>query len=191
MQRSKLPMVVSNHEMKYDLLEKARPWAHFCEISDSTINDGSYSGATPNEKIRGDKLTEDTPMSVVESDATIVARDDAHRAPQVEDEGEDEDEDEGESEPEGRRRNHQGVARRDQEAPREDEVRPRCAKARGRAATCLPEGNRERHRATARRCPRSSAHSRGRLRPRRRPALHPRSPSSPTRRTTPRCPCHR
>jgi len=72
-QRSKLRMVVSSHEMKYDLQENARPSAYFCEISDSTTNDGSYSGATPNEKITWDKLTEDTPMFVVESDATIVA----------------------------------------------------------------------------------------------------------------------
>ena len=34
---------------------------------------GSYSGATPNEKITWDKLTQDTPMFVIESDATIVA----------------------------------------------------------------------------------------------------------------------
>jgi hypothetical protein len=115
-------MVVSSHEMKYDLQENARPSAYFYEISDSTTNDGSYSGATHNEKIRGGKLTEDTPMFVVESDATIVARDDAHRAPQ----------DEGESEGEGRRRNRQGVARRDQEAPGQEAVRPRCGKVKMR-----------------------------------------------------------
>ena len=51
----------------------ARPWAYFCQISDSTTSYGSYSGATPNEKITWDKLTEDTPMFVIESDATIVA----------------------------------------------------------------------------------------------------------------------
>jgi deoxyhypusine synthase len=49
-----------------------RPWAYFCQISDSTTSYGSYSGATPNEKITWDKLTEDTPMFVIESDATIV-----------------------------------------------------------------------------------------------------------------------
>ena len=59
--------------IKYDLQEKVRPWAYFCQISDSTTSYGSYSGATPNEKITWDKLTEDTPMFVVESDATIVA----------------------------------------------------------------------------------------------------------------------
>jgi deoxyhypusine synthase len=59
--------------IKYDLQEKAKPWAYFCQISDSTTSYGSYSGATPNEKITWDKLTEDTPMFVIESDATIVA----------------------------------------------------------------------------------------------------------------------
>ena len=59
--------------IKYDLEEPVKPWAYFCQISDSTTSYGSYSGATPNEKITWDKLTEDTPMFVVESDATIVA----------------------------------------------------------------------------------------------------------------------
>ncbi len=59
--------------IKYDLEKEAKPWAYFCQISDSTTSYGSYSGATPNEKITWDKLTEDTPMFVVESDATIVA----------------------------------------------------------------------------------------------------------------------
>jgi deoxyhypusine synthase len=59
--------------IKYDLQEPVRPWAYFCQISDSTTSYGSYSGATPNEKITWDKLTEKTPMFVVESDATIVA----------------------------------------------------------------------------------------------------------------------
>jgi len=59
--------------IKYDLQQKAKPWAYFCQISDSTTSYGSYSGATPNEKITWDKLTEDTPMFVIESDATIVA----------------------------------------------------------------------------------------------------------------------
>jgi deoxyhypusine synthase len=58
--------------IKYDLREDARPWAYFCQVSDSTTSYGSYSGATPNEKITWDKLTKDTPMFVVESDATIV-----------------------------------------------------------------------------------------------------------------------
>jgi deoxyhypusine synthase len=59
--------------IKYDLREPVRPWAYFCQISDSTTSYGSYSGATPNEKITWDKLTEKTPMFVIESDATIVA----------------------------------------------------------------------------------------------------------------------
>ncbi len=59
--------------LKYDLEQAAKPWAYFCQISDSTTSYGSYSGATPNEKITWDKLTEETPMFVIESDATIVA----------------------------------------------------------------------------------------------------------------------
>jgi deoxyhypusine synthase len=59
--------------IKYDLQEPVKPWAYFCQISDSTTSYGSYSGATPNEKITWDKLTESTPMFVIESDATIVA----------------------------------------------------------------------------------------------------------------------
>jgi deoxyhypusine synthase len=59
--------------IKYDLEQDAKPWAYFCQISDSTTSYGSYSGATPNEKITWDKLTEETPMFVIESDATIVA----------------------------------------------------------------------------------------------------------------------
>ena len=59
--------------IKYDLEEEVKPWAYFCQISDSTTSYGSYSGATPNEKITWDKLTEETPMFVIESDATIVA----------------------------------------------------------------------------------------------------------------------
>ncbi len=59
--------------IKYDLQKPVKPWAYFCQISDSTTSYGSYSGATPNEKITWDKLTQDTPMFVIESDATIVA----------------------------------------------------------------------------------------------------------------------
>lgn len=58
--------------IKYDLQKTVKPWAYFCQISDSTTSYGSYSGATPNEKITWDKLTKDTPMFVIESDATIV-----------------------------------------------------------------------------------------------------------------------
>ena len=59
--------------IKYDLAEPVKPWAYFCQISDSTTSYGSYSGATPNEKITWDKLTQETPMFVIESDATVVA----------------------------------------------------------------------------------------------------------------------
>jgi deoxyhypusine synthase len=58
--------------IKYDLQQSVKPWAYFCQISDSTTSYGSYSGATPNEKITWDKLTAETPMFVIESDATIV-----------------------------------------------------------------------------------------------------------------------
>jgi deoxyhypusine synthase len=58
--------------IKYDLQQPVKPWAYFCQISDSTTSYGSYSGATPNEKITWDKLTAETPMYVIESDATIV-----------------------------------------------------------------------------------------------------------------------
>jgi deoxyhypusine synthase len=58
--------------IKYDLEEAVKPWAYFCQVSDSTTSYGSYSGATPNEKITWDKLTAETPMFVIESDATIV-----------------------------------------------------------------------------------------------------------------------
>jgi deoxyhypusine synthase len=58
--------------IKYDLEQPVKPWAYFCQVSDSTTSYGSYSGATPNEKITWDKLTQDTPMYVIESDATLV-----------------------------------------------------------------------------------------------------------------------
>ncbi|MBX3461996.1 MAG: deoxyhypusine synthase family protein [Planctomycetes bacterium] len=58
--------------IKYDLQAPVKPWAYFCQVSDSTTSYGSYSGATPNEKITWDKLTERTPMFVIESDATVV-----------------------------------------------------------------------------------------------------------------------
>lgn len=48
-------------------------WSYFCQISDSTTSYGSYSGATPNEKITWEKLSSTTPRFVIESDATIVA----------------------------------------------------------------------------------------------------------------------
>jgi deoxyhypusine synthase len=55
-------------------LQRACPfWGYFCQISDSTTSYGSYSGAVPSEKITWGKLDVDTPMFVIESDATIVA----------------------------------------------------------------------------------------------------------------------
>jgi deoxyhypusine synthase len=56
----------------HDLKSDPQRWAYFCQISDSTTSYGSYSGAPPNEKITWDKLEENTPMFMIESDATIV-----------------------------------------------------------------------------------------------------------------------
>jgi deoxyhypusine synthase len=56
-----------------DLRRPCPYWAYFCQISDSTTSFGSYSGAAPTEKITWGKLDLDTPMYVIESDATIVA----------------------------------------------------------------------------------------------------------------------
>jgi deoxyhypusine synthase len=57
-----------------DLGRTAVPlWGYFCQISDSTTSYGSYSGAVPNEKITWGKLGVNTPKSIIESDATIVA----------------------------------------------------------------------------------------------------------------------
>lgn len=56
-----------------DLRRPCPYWAYFCQISDSTTSYGSYSGAIPSEKITWGKLGLDTPMFVIESDATIVA----------------------------------------------------------------------------------------------------------------------
>jgi len=54
-------------------LDKTPFWSYFCQISDSTTSYGSYSGATPNEKITWEKISIETPKFVIESDATIVA----------------------------------------------------------------------------------------------------------------------
>lgn len=59
--------------LQQDLELDTELWGYFCQISDSTTSYGSYSGATPNEKITWGKLSKDTPMFVIESDATIVA----------------------------------------------------------------------------------------------------------------------
>lgn len=57
-----------------DLKEKKTPlWGYFAQISDSTTSYGSYSGATPNEKITWSKLDKGTPRFMIESDASVVA----------------------------------------------------------------------------------------------------------------------
>src|SRR3989338_644589 len=59
--------------IRQDLQEECPLWSSFCQISDSTTSFGSYSGATPNEKITWGKLALETPSYIIESDATIVA----------------------------------------------------------------------------------------------------------------------
>ena len=60
--------------LRLDLRKANTPlWGYFCQISDSVTSYGSYSGATPNEKITWGKLGVDTPRFIIESDATIVA----------------------------------------------------------------------------------------------------------------------
>ena len=62
-----VPMLRQDMELEVPL------WGYFCQISDSTTSYGSYSGASPNEKISWEKLSIDTPKFVIESDASIVA----------------------------------------------------------------------------------------------------------------------
>ena len=60
--------------LEQDMQREGTPlWGYFCQISDSTTSYGSYSGAIPSEKITWGKLSAETPMFVIESDATIVA----------------------------------------------------------------------------------------------------------------------
>lgn len=59
--------------LRQDLEESVPLWSYFCQISDSTTSYGSYSGATPNEKITWGKISKTTPSFIIESDATIVA----------------------------------------------------------------------------------------------------------------------
>ncbi len=56
-----------------DLQEETPFWAYFCQITDSEVSYGGYSGAVPNEKITWGKLDVETPKFLVKSDATIVA----------------------------------------------------------------------------------------------------------------------
>jgi deoxyhypusine synthase len=56
-----------------DLLRSDLPrWRYFCQVGDSVTSYGSYSGATPSEKVSWGKLDPDTPSYMIESDATIV-----------------------------------------------------------------------------------------------------------------------
>jgi deoxyhypusine synthase len=59
--------------LRQDLRREVPLWSYFCQISDSTTSYGSYSGASPNEKITWEKLAIETPKFIIESDATIVA----------------------------------------------------------------------------------------------------------------------
>ena len=59
--------------IRQDLRRVCPYWGYFCQISDSTTSYGSYSGAFPTEKISWGKLDVETPMFLIESDATIVA----------------------------------------------------------------------------------------------------------------------
>ena len=60
--------------LRQDLEMESTPlWSYFCQVSDSTTSYGSYSGAVPNEKITWEKLSQDTPSFIIESDASIVA----------------------------------------------------------------------------------------------------------------------
>jgi deoxyhypusine synthase len=60
--------------LREDLENREVPlWGYYCQISDSTMSYGSYSGASPNEKITWGKLDTKTPKFIIESDASIVA----------------------------------------------------------------------------------------------------------------------
>jgi len=48
-------------------------WSYFCQIGDSQESYGGYSGAKPSEKITWDKVSPETPMFDIKSDASIVA----------------------------------------------------------------------------------------------------------------------
>jgi len=59
--------------LREDMKRQVPLWGYFCQIGDSTMSYGSYSGAPPNEKITWGKLGTDTPKFIIESDASIVA----------------------------------------------------------------------------------------------------------------------
>ncbi|MCB0338024.1 MAG: deoxyhypusine synthase family protein [Bdellovibrionales bacterium] len=56
-----------------DLQQECPVWGYYCQISDCTTSYGSYSGASPSEKITWGKLGLETPSFMIESDASIVA----------------------------------------------------------------------------------------------------------------------
>ncbi len=59
--------------LKHDIgLKNVRDWANFTEIGSSPMSYGSYSGAGGKEKITWDKLSVDSPYTIIQSDATIV-----------------------------------------------------------------------------------------------------------------------
>ena len=59
--------------LNQDLERDVPLWSWFGQISESRPSYGGYSGAPPSEKITWGKIDANTPMFVVESDATIVA----------------------------------------------------------------------------------------------------------------------
>ena len=59
--------------LRQDLGENVPLWGWFAQISESSASYGGYSGAIPSEKITWGKLSTETPMFIIESDATIVA----------------------------------------------------------------------------------------------------------------------
>ena len=59
--------------LKLDMGMAVPRWAYFAQIGDSTTSYGSYSGASPSEKITWEKIDVDTPQFMINSDATIVA----------------------------------------------------------------------------------------------------------------------
>ncbi len=59
--------------IRNDLGQEIISWKYFCQITDSTTSYGSYSGASPPEKITWNKIEKESPMFSINSDATIVA----------------------------------------------------------------------------------------------------------------------
>ena len=59
--------------LRQDLKKEVELWGWFGQISESSASYGGYSGAHPSEKITWGKLSPDTPMHIIESDASIVA----------------------------------------------------------------------------------------------------------------------